>query len=40
MRAFLMSIAAIIVIALVSVFVLEFVQETSAAAYSTIGVRI
>lgn len=40
MRAFLMSIAAIMVIVLVSVFVLDFVQETSAAAYSTIGVRV
>ncbi len=40
MRAFVMSIAAIVIISLVSVFVLEVFQESSGVAYSTVGARI
>lgn len=40
MRAFLISMAAMVVIAVVSVFVLNVVQESSAIAYSTVGVRL
>jgi hypothetical protein len=40
MRAFLISIAAMMVIAVVSVFVLNGIQESSETAYSTVGVRL
>jgi hypothetical protein len=40
MRAFLISMAAMVVIAVVSVFVLSGVQESSATAYSTVAVRL
>jgi hypothetical protein len=40
MRAFLISMAAMVVIAVVSVFVLNSVQESSAIAYSTVAVRL
>jgi uncharacterized membrane protein len=40
MRAFLISMAAMVVIAVISIFVLDGLQESSAIAYSTVGVRL
>jgi hypothetical protein len=40
MRAFLISIAAIVVIAVVSVFALGTLQKSSGVAYSTTGTRV
>ena len=40
MRAFLISIAAIVVIAVVSVFALGTLQKSSGVAYSTPGTRV
>jgi hypothetical protein len=40
MRAFLLSIAAIIVVAIVSVFALGALQKSSGLAYSTPGTRV
>ncbi len=40
MRAFLMAVAAVLVVAVVGIFTLGALQRTSGAAYSTEGVRI